>query len=111
MTRYKVAKESFINQLKRQIRQNKVANSITMGIGVFFIFLAVLGAFLPFIPGILFLILGIIILGEEFFLTRWIIKKSPRAVRDRLQKRNSRGGDNPPSHNRSLSDNGEEDKR
>lgn len=82
-----MTQESFIHQLKRQIRQNRVANSIVMGIGIFFIFLAVLGAFLPFVPGVLFLFLGIIILGEEFFLTRWIIKKSPKKVRDRLQKR------------------------
>lgn len=80
-------KESLINQIKRQIRQNKIANSIVMGIGIFFIFLAVLGAFLPFIPGIVFLFLGIIILGEEFFLTRWIIKKSPKAVQEKLQRR------------------------
>jgi len=89
----KMTKEGFTQQVKRQIRQNKIMNSIVMGVGIFFLFLAVLGAFLPFIPGILFLFLGIIILGEEFFLTRWIIKKSPKSVRDRLEKRKK----NPPT--------------
>lgn len=82
-----MTRENFIQQIKRQIRQNKVANTIVMGIGIFFLVLAVLGAFLPFFPGILFLIIGIIILGEEFFLTRWIIKKSPKRVQDHLARR------------------------
>lgn len=88
-----MTKERFISQIKRQIRQNKVANSIVMGIGIFFVFLGLLGFILPIIPGILFLILGIVILGEEFFLTRWIIKKSPKSVQDRLRKRNNKDKD------------------
>jgi uncharacterized membrane protein len=76
-----------LKSVKKQLRQNKYLNPVVTTIGIFFLVLAVLGAFLPFIPGILFLFLGIIILGEEFFLTRWIIKKSPKSVQDRLQRR------------------------
>ncbi|MEK7447344.1 MAG: hypothetical protein AAB632_00890 [Patescibacteria group bacterium] len=83
-----------MNKIKKVIRQNKYLNPIVTAIGIFFLLLAVLGAFLPFIPGILFLFIGIIILGEEFFLTRWIIKKSPRQVRDRLEKRKEKGQKN-----------------
>jgi uncharacterized membrane protein YbaN (DUF454 family) len=82
-----MTRKNFIKELKRQIRQNKIANSIVMAVGIMFLVLAVLGAFLPFVPGILFLIIGIIILGEEFFLTRWIIKKSPKKVQEHLMKR------------------------
>lgn len=82
-----MTKKDFFKQLKRRIKQNKVANSIVKVIGIMFLILALLGAFLPFIPGLLFLIIGLIILGEEFFLTRWIIKKSPKSVQDRLTKR------------------------
>lgn len=85
-----MTKEGFISQLKRQIRQNKYLNPVVTAIGLFFIFLGLLGFILPVIPGILLLIIGIIILGEEFFLTRWIIKKSPKAVQDRLQRRKNK---------------------
>jgi len=89
-----MTKESFMHQLKRQIRQNKIANTIVMAIGIFFVFLGLLGLVLPVFPGILFLILGIIILGEEFFLTRWIIKKSPKKVQDHLARRKAKRNNN-----------------
>lgn len=82
-----------IQKIKKELRQNKYLNPIVMAIGLFFIFLAILGAFLPLIPGFVFLVIGLIILGEEFFLTRWIIKKSPKQIRDRLEKRKK----NPPT--------------
>ncbi|RJO60531.1 hypothetical protein C4544_04990 [candidate division WS5 bacterium] len=79
-----------MKDIKKQLRQNKYLNPIVTAIGLFFIFLAILGAFLPIIPGFVFLVIGLIILGEEFFLTRWIIKKSPKSVRDRLEKRKNK---------------------
>jgi len=82
-----MTKENFIQQLKRQIRQNKIANTAVMVVGIFFLFLGLVGFILPVVPGFLFIIIGLIILGEEFFLTRWIIKKSPKSVQDRLARR------------------------
>lgn len=82
-----VSRRNPVKDFKKKVRQNKYLNPLVTFIGILCLFLAVLGAFLPFIPGILFLFLGIIILGEEFFLTRWLIKKSPKSVRERLLKR------------------------
>lgn len=84
---YYIAKHNRTKDLKRKIRQNKYLNPLVTAVGIFCLFLALVGVFLPFIPGVLFFILGIIILGEEFFLTRWLLKKSPKRVRDRLERR------------------------
>ncbi len=80
-----------VRNIKKQLRQNKYLNPVVTAIGLFFIFLAVLGAFLPFVPGFVFLIIGLIILGEEFFLTRWIMKKLPENVRKKLENKKNRG--------------------
>ncbi|MDO8507375.1 MAG: hypothetical protein Q7S53_02300 [bacterium] len=83
-----------MRDIKKQLRENKYLNPIVTAIGLFFIFLAILGAFLPIIPGFVFLFIGLIILGEEFFLTRWILKRSPKSLRDKLEKRKNGGSNN-----------------
>jgi len=57
-----------------------------MVVGIFFVFLGLLGFILPVIPGIVFLAIGLVILGEEFFLTRWILSKLPQKTRNRVRR-------------------------
>lgn len=54
-------------------------------IGVFFIFLGILGLILPIFPGVVFLILGILIIGEESIFAGWIIKFLPQKQREKLK--------------------------
>jgi len=79
--------------IKSYIRKNRFLNPLVTAVGILFIFLAVLGAFLPLMPGFVFLIIGLIILGEEFFLTKWILKKSPKKVREHLEKRKKKNSE------------------
>lgn len=79
-----------LQKIKKQIRQNKYLNPVVTAVGLLFIFLGFLGFLLPVVPGIVFLVIGIAILGEEFFLTKWIIKKSPEKVKKKLQKIHSK---------------------
>jgi len=75
-----------LQRLKKQIRQNRYLNPFVMVVGIFFVFLGLLGFILPVIPGIVFLAIGLVILGEEFFLTRWILSKLPQKNRNRVRR-------------------------
>lgn len=55
-------------------------------IGVFFVFLGVIGLFLPIVPTVPFLIIGILILGEESIYTGWIFKLLPAKVSSPIRK-------------------------
>ncbi len=61
-------------------------NFLLIVLGVIFIILAVIGALLPFVPGFIFLIIGIMLLGEEFCLSRWIMEKSLQKLRKKIEK-------------------------
>lgn len=65
--------------------------------GFLFIILGVIGLIFPVIPGLVFLILGIIILGEESFVASWIINRLPQKQREKVKNYFSRrkgGNDN-----------------
>lgn len=49
--------------------------------GGLFIILGILGLFLPILPGILLIILGLILLGGKSKIHEWITKKFPDPVR------------------------------
>lgn len=50
-------------------------------VGIIFIFTGILGLFLPIVPGIILIILGLVILGGKSKINQWIIKKFPEPVR------------------------------
>ncbi|MBM2821222.1 MAG: hypothetical protein HW405_982 [Candidatus Berkelbacteria bacterium] len=50
--------------------------------GIIFLFVGILGLFLPIIPGILLIILGLTVLGGKSKISQWIIKKFPKPIRD-----------------------------
>jgi len=52
---------SFINYFMGKLEYNYAKK----GLGIFFIILGAIGAFLPFIPGVLLIIFGLILLGNE----------------------------------------------
>jgi len=45
--------------------------------GVIFILIGIAGLFLPIIPGILLIVLGLIVMGKKDFVLRWIQKLPP----------------------------------
>jgi len=45
--------------------------------GIFFVLIGIAGLFLPIIPGILFIILGLIVMGKKELVIKWIQKLPP----------------------------------
>ena len=81
--------------------QTRIKKLLSMIVGWSFIVLGILGLFLPFLQGILFLLVGLIILSKHYaFAQRWLDKLKHRfpaafdlahEFRVRLMKRFHRG--------------------
>jgi hypothetical protein len=54
------------------------------------IILGLLGLLLPIVPGWIFVILGVLILGEESFIGGHIYRRLPKRVQDYLQRTRQR---------------------
>ena len=82
--------------------QPRMKKLLSMTVGWGFIVIGILGLFLPFLQGILFLLVGLIILSKHYaFAQRWLDKLKHRfpaafdlahEFRVRLMKRFHRGG-------------------
>jgi len=74
--------------------KNKLARKIfhksLRVVGFLCLFFGFLGLLLPIFPGWLLIIVGILIIGEESYITGWLIDKLPpkprKIVKDRFQK-------------------------
>lgn len=74
-------------KIKDLFRYHLMVSIILKTAGILFLFIGLMGLILPVIPGIVFLILGILILGEDFILSRWILSKMPASWRTKFQKK------------------------
>jgi len=55
-------------------------------LGIVLVLAGILGLFFPVIPGTPLLVIGILILGEESWISKNILKLFPRKIREVLQK-------------------------
>lgn len=55
-------------------------------LGFIFLFTGIFGIVLPLIPGPILIILGVLILGEEVAVSRFVIQKMPKSWQERLIK-------------------------
>jgi len=55
-------------------------------IGTVSVLVGILGLLLPVLPGIPFLIIGFILLGEKSIITKRVIRKLPKPARDKIEK-------------------------
>lgn len=76
-------------KIKNRLVRKMLHKSLRI-IGFLCLFLGFFGLLLPIMPGWLLIIVGILIIGEESFVTGWLINKLPpkprKIVKDRLQK-------------------------
>jgi uncharacterized membrane protein YbaN (DUF454 family) len=61
-------------------------------LAVFFLMLGVLGLFLPVMPGVVFLVIGLILLGEESWLGQKIILLLPKKVKEAIKEKHEKKG-------------------
>jgi len=55
-----------------------VTHYIGLGFGWFFILLGIVGLFLPVLPGVLFLCIGLILLSRRSKRVRWLVQRAGR---------------------------------
>lgn len=66
--------------------KKRIIHIVLKVVGFLFLFSGFLGIVLPLIPGPILIILGVLILGEEVAISRWVIKRMPKFMQEKLIK-------------------------